>query len=107
MLGKTRELIWGVKPSNPVEARLLVKIDWFVLSFACLLYWVNYLDRLNLSNAYVSGMKEDLSMHGNELNVINTCFSVGYIVALIPHNLILLRVRPRIWLSFCSLAWGF
>lgn len=107
MLTKTRNFVWGAKPANPVEARLLVKIDWFVLSFACLLYWVNYLDRLNLSNAYVSGMKEDLSMHKDEFNIINTCFNVGYIVALIPHNLILLRIRPRIWLSFCSLAWGF
>lgn len=106
MLQKTRDFVWGAKPKDPMEARLLVKIDCFVLSFACLLYWVNYLDRLNLSNAYVSGMKEDLSMHGNEFNIINTCFNVGYIVALIPHNLILLRVRPRVWLSFCSLAWG-
>lgn len=106
MLTKVREVFWGAKPTDPKEAKLLFKIDWFVLSFACLLYWVNYLDRLNLSNAYVSGMKEDLGMKGNEFNLINTCFSIGYIVALIPHNLILLKVRPRYWLSFCSFAWG-
>lgn len=88
------------------EKKLLAKIDWFVLSFCCLVYWVNYLDRLNLSNAYVSGMKEDLNMKGNEFNLINTCFNIGYIVALIPHNLILLKIRPRYWLPFCSFAWG-
>lgn len=88
------------------EKKLLVKIDWFVLSFCCLVYWVNYLDRLNLSNAYVSGMKEDLHMKGDEFNIINTCFNIGYIVALIPHNLILLKIRPRYWLPFCSFAWG-
>jgi len=27
------------------------------------------LDRSNVSNAYVSGMKEELSMHGNDFNV--------------------------------------
>lgn len=103
---KVREFLWGAKSANPEENKLLFKIDWFVLSFCCLLYWVNYLDRLNLSNAYVSGMKEDLNMKGNEYNLINTCFSIGYTIALVPHNLILLKVRPRYWLSFCSFSWG-
>lgn len=106
LLHKTKLLVWGETPSDPKEARLLVKIDWFVLSFVCLLYWVNYVDRLNVSNAYVSGMKEDLRMHGNEFNVINTCFTVGYVVFLIPNNLILLKVRPRYWLTFSAVAWG-
>lgn len=105
-LRRAKFLVWGHTPDDPKEARLLVKIDWFVLSFICLLYWVNYLDRLNVSNAYVSGMKEDLNMHGNEFNVINTCFTVGYVVFLVPNNLILLKIRPRYWLTFCALAWG-
>lgn len=105
-LRSVRKTVWGEKPSDPKEARLLKKIDWFVLSFACLLYWINYVDRLNVANAYVSGMKIDLKMHGNEYNIINTAFTVGYTVFLIPHNLILLKVRPRYWLSFCGFAWG-
>lgn len=36
------------------------------------------LDRSNLSNAYVSGMKEDLGFVGDQYNQINTCFTVGY-----------------------------
>ena len=35
------------------------------------------LDRSNLTNAYVSGMKEDLNFKGNELTQINTVFTVG------------------------------
>lgn len=103
---KIRDLLLGARSNDPEEAKLIVKIDWFVLSFCCLLYWVNYLDRLNLSNAYVSGMKEDLGMGGDDFNLINTCFSVGYIVALIPHNLILLKVRPRYWMPLCCFCWG-
>lgn len=106
MVVPLRSFLFGAKSANPLEAKLLVKIDWFILSFCCLMYWVNYLDRLNLSNAYVSGMKEDLNMSGDQFNFINTCFNIGYIVALIPHNLILLKVRPRFWLPFCCMAWG-
>ena len=41
---------------------------------------MNYLDRSNLTAAYVSGMKVDLKFHGNQFNVINTCFTVGYVM---------------------------
>ncbi len=52
-------------------------IDFFILTFCCLMYFTNYLDRSNLANAYVSGMKEDLGFVGNQYNVINTVFTVG------------------------------
>lgn len=103
---KTRNLVWGEPPKDPKERALLVKIDWFVLSFACLLYWVNYLDRLNFTNAYVLGMQEDIGMKGDDYNLANTCFTVGYIVFMIPHNLIIMKIRPSRWLSFCCFAWG-
>lgn len=89
MFHKLRVLLWGEIPPQK-EKSLLFKLDWFILSFACLLYWVNYLDRLNLTNAYVSGMKEEIGLHGNQFNIINTCFTVGYTISLVPHNLILL-----------------
>ena len=106
ILSRAKVAVWGQTPTDPREARLLVKIDWFVLSFVCLLYWVNYVDRLNISNAYVSGMQEDLKMVGTEFNQINTMFNIGYIVFLIPNNLILLKIRPRYWLTFCAIAWA-
>lgn len=106
MLKKLKVIIWGRTPENPVEKSLLLKMDWFILSYVTLIYWVNYLDRTNLANAYVSGMQEDLNMKGKNFNLINTCFNIGYIVALIPHNLIMLKIRPRYWLTFCSFSWG-
>lgn len=30
---------------------------------------IKYLDQQNINNAYVSGMEEDLHLHGNELNL--------------------------------------
>ena len=103
---KIRNFLWGEPPQDPKEAKLLFKIDCFVLTFVCFNYWVNYLDRSNLANAYVSGMQEDLKMHGNEYNIVNTVFTVGYIVGMIPNNLILLKIQPRYWLTFCLLSWG-
>ena len=84
----------------------LFRVDLTVLSFVCLQYWINYVDRIGFTNAYVSGMKEDLGFKSNQFNIANTCFTVGYLLGMIPHNLILLRIKPRIWLSFCTFAWG-
>ncbi|SCV00900.1 LAMI_0G08020g1_1 [Lachancea mirantina] len=92
---------------TPVNEKILLfKIDLFVLSFVCLQYWINYVDRVGFSNAYVSGMKQDLDFKSDDFNLVNTCFTVGYVLGMIPHNLILLKVEPRLWLSFCTLSWG-
>ncbi len=106
-LSKLRIAIWGPPAPTKMERRLIVKIDFFIMTYVCLMYWVNYLDRANLSSAYVSGAKEDLNFKGTQLNQINTIFYGGYLLGQIPNNLILQRVPPRIWLPFTCACWGF
>ncbi|RDA86505.1 hypothetical protein CP532_2006 [Ophiocordyceps camponoti-leonardi (nom. inval.)] len=96
----------GQPASQPGERTLVRKIDFFILSFCCLSYFVNYLDRSNLANAYVSGMREDLGFVGDQLNQINTCFTVGYILGQVPSNLSLSYIRPRLWFPSMMLLWG-
>jgi ACS family pantothenate transporter-like MFS transporter len=72
ILSKLRRIVWGQPAESQAERKLIVKLDTVILSFCCLMYWVNYLDRMNLNNAYTSGMKEDLGFKGTELNIINT-----------------------------------
>ncbi|KAF8517887.1 MFS general substrate transporter [Hysterangium stoloniferum] len=94
---------FGAGPDSKMERRLLLKIDWFILSYCCLMA---NLDRSNISNAYVSGMKEELNMQGTQFNEINIFFTCGYIVGMIPNNLALHRIPPRIWLPSMQLVWG-
>ena len=51
-------------------------------------------------------MREDLNYRGDELNVINTCFTVGYIIGQIPANLSLHYVKPRIFFPLCMVVWA-
>lgn len=39
-LHRLRVAIWGVPPDTAAERRLLVKVDFFVLTYVCLMYWV-------------------------------------------------------------------
>lgn len=64
------------------------------------------LDRSNLANAYVSGMKEDLGFVGDQYNQINTCFTVGYIIGQIPANLSLHYVKPRFFFPSMMIIWA-
>ncbi|KAK3948158.1 major facilitator superfamily domain-containing protein [Pseudoneurospora amorphoporcata] len=96
----------GSTSSSPLEARLLLKIDFFILTFCCLSYFLNYLDRTALSNAYVSGMKESLSFRGSQLNQINTCFTIGYVLGQVPSNLSLHYIAPRIFFPSMMVLWA-
>ncbi|KAJ6547665.1 MFS general substrate transporter [Mycena capillaripes] len=103
---KARIILWGEPPATHEERKLLFKIDWFVLSFICLQYFSNYLDRANLANAYVSGMKEALNMTGHDFNNVNSMFTVGYTIAMIPQNILLHLIPPRILFPLNTLIWG-
>jgi hypothetical protein len=72
LFSKHREVVWGKPAATAAERKLIFKIDTVILSFCCLMYRVNYLDRMNLNNANVSGMREDLGFHSKQLNIINT-----------------------------------
>ncbi|KAI1272033.1 major facilitator superfamily domain-containing protein [Xylaria sp. FL0933] len=91
---------------QPGERQLVRKIDFFILTFCCLSYFTNYLDRSNINNAYVSGLKEELDFKGNELNQIQAAFTAGYVVGQVPANLSLHYVRPRIFFPACMVVWA-
>ncbi|VUC35961.1 unnamed protein product [Clonostachys rosea] len=71
------------------DKRLVRKLDIFLL------------------NAYVSGMKEDLSLYGNQLNYFSTTFNCGIIAGAVPLMLLSTRIRPSIVLPTCELIWTF
>ncbi|GAA5968534.1 hypothetical protein JCM8115_004207 [Rhodotorula mucilaginosa] len=104
-LASVRQLVWS-EPRDPVERRLLRKADWLILPYLCLTFCVNYLDRVNFINAYVSGLGVALKMHGGQYNNVLACFTTGYAIAMIPQNLLILRVRPRILFPINGVIWG-
>jgi ACS family pantothenate transporter-like MFS transporter len=59
---------------TPEERRLILKLDALIMVFVFLAYWAKVLDSSATSTAYVSGMKEDLGLYGNELNYLNTVY---------------------------------
>ncbi|KAK3342561.1 MFS general substrate transporter [Neurospora tetraspora] len=92
---------------SPLEKDLVRRLDVFLLTFGCISQVIKYLDQTNISSAYVSGMKEDLQLNGNELNYFLTFFSISYCLMLIPSQVIITYVRPSYWLPGLEIGWGF
>lgn len=59
--------IWDTWELPKEQRWLLFKVDAFVLTFASIGYFLKNIDQTNVNNAFLSGMKEDLGMLGNEL----------------------------------------
>ncbi|KAK8051104.1 hypothetical protein PG993_002489 [Apiospora rasikravindrae] len=101
-----RSYLWDSLDKSPEERRFLAKLDAVVLTFASLGYLIKFLDQVNVNSAFVSGMKEDLGLYGNELNYMSMCWTVGYMIGEIPSNMLLTRVRPSIWIPACEVTWS-
>lgn len=79
-----KSYFWDTFDKSPEERRFLFKLDAALLTFASLGYFIKYLDQINVNNAYVSGMREDMGMFGNELNYMQALWTVGYVIGEIP-----------------------
>jgi sugar phosphate permease len=92
---------------DPKEERAFVwRLDLIFLTVAFLAYAFKYLNQTNIRNAYVSGMKEDLQLYGNQLNYFTTYFNIGYMVMLYPSCIIISHIGPEKWLPVCEVMWG-
>jgi ACS family pantothenate transporter-like MFS transporter len=66
VLRSVQRYVWDDPDKSAEEKRFLLKLDFFLLSYGCLGYFCKNLDSANITNAYVSGMKESLKMNGSQ-----------------------------------------
>ncbi|KAK9385182.1 major facilitator superfamily domain-containing protein [Lipomyces mesembrius] len=99
-------LFWDTFKKPPKERKYVQKLDLFILIYSLLSFLVMTLDNSNVSNAYVSGMKEDLHLYGQQRNLFTTFFNIGSIIGAVPSQVILNRVRPSIWIPSCEVSWS-
>ncbi|KAI5478848.1 hypothetical protein MNV49_004580 [Pseudohyphozyma bogoriensis] len=98
--------LWDTANATPEERRLLFKVDAVLLTVFCLGYLGKALIQSDANNAYLSGMKEDLSLYGNQLVHSTTFFNVGYILGQLPFTLLLTRLPTHYCIPAIELAVG-
>lgn len=95
---RIKSIVWDTLDRSPEERRFLAKIDFFILTWAGLTYFSKNLNTNNIckcwhsipealferdslltllpANAYVSGMKEELNVVGNEYQTFTTMWTM-------------------------------
>ncbi|KAI9631777.1 MFS general substrate transporter [Dioszegia hungarica] len=102
---KIRRIVWDSDNKSEVERKFVRKLDCALLTIAMLGYFVKYLSQANIANAYASGMKEALNFQGDQYNVLLTMFTVGYVIGTFPGTMMMVWLRPSIWLPSCEVVW--
>ena len=76
-----------------------------LIPFMCFLYFLNYLDRVNIQFAKLE-MNNALGLDDTQYGLGAGIFFVGYCLFEIPSNLILRRVGARRWIARIMISWG-
>ncbi|KAI1393108.1 major facilitator superfamily transporter [Hypoxylon trugodes] len=89
-----------------LDKAVVKKLDWRFLPCMTAMLLMNYLDRINVSNARLAGMQRDLNMTDEQWSTGISMFYVGYIISQLPANIILAKGNPRILMPVCMLSWS-
>jgi len=90
----------GMKP------RVVRKVAMRLVPFLCLLYFVNYLDRVNIGFAGPNGLTDELKLSETAFGLASGIFFIGYLLLEVPSNLALHRFGARRWIARIMVTWG-
>ncbi|KAL8408935.1 hypothetical protein RB594_007395 [Gaeumannomyces avenae] len=89
-----------------LNKRVVRKVDWKMMPMLTIMFLMNYLDRINVSNARLAGLQEDCHMSDTEWNAGISAFYIGYLLGQLPGNLLLSKVNPGWFLATVMLLWS-
>jgi MFS transporter, ACS family, tartrate transporter len=84
---------------------LFARCAWRLIPFMALVYVVSFSDRANVAFAALT-MNRDLGFSPAVFGFGTGIFFIGYMLFLVPSNLILERVGARRWIFCIMAAWG-
>ncbi|KAG8405767.1 hypothetical protein J3458_021701 [Metarhizium acridum] len=88
------------------EKKLVRKLDLYLVPLIMGIYLFSFVDRVNLGNARLYGLEEDLGLSTSQFQVAISIFFVTYMVFEVPSNLVLKLFTPRRWIAFITVSWG-
>ena len=72
----------------------------------CLLYGLNYVDKVAMGWAVLFNFREDLGLVGTQYSWASSMFYFGYLVSQYPANYILQKFPTARVLSISVICWG-
>ncbi|CAK7893793.1 probable transporter Seo1p [[Candida] anglica] len=97
---------WFSESDSKQEKKLIIKLDLIIWVYLFLSSFVKTLDSTAVGYAYVSGMKEDLKMYGNQLTYQSSCYMAGFIVGQIPLTMLATKLPINLYLPIMDSLWS-
>jgi ACS family tartrate transporter-like MFS transporter len=91
--------------ASELELRTLRKITYRIIPFVMLLYFIAFVDRVNLGFAALT-MNKQLGFSPGVFGFGAGIFFLGYFLFEVPSNVILHKVGARIWIARVMITWG-
>ena len=91
--------------ASEIETRTLRKITLRIVPFIMLLYFVAFIDRVNIGFAALT-MNKDLGFSPAVFGLGAGIFFWGYFLFEVPSNIILHKIGARIWIARVMITWG-
>src|SRR4051812_19631594 len=91
--------------ASELESRVMRKVAFRIVPFVVLLYFVAFIDRVNIGFAALT-MNKDLGFTPAIFGFGAGIFFVGYFLFEVPSNIILDKVGARIWIARVMITWG-
>ena len=88
-----------------LEQTTMRKVYLRLLPFAILMYFLCYLDRINVGFAALT-MNKDLGLDAAIFGMAAGAFFWGYCLFEVPSNIVLAKVGARLWLARIMVSWG-
>jgi len=83
----------------------LHKVKIRIIPYILLLYFVAYLDRINIGFAALT-MNKELGVTSQQFGLLAGVFFFGYFLFEVPSNLLLHKIGARIWIARILITWG-
>nr|WP_249803584.1 D-galactonate transporter [Bradyrhizobium sp. 21] len=101
----TRKPGQEARVASEIQTRVLRKITWRIVPFIMLLYFVAFIDRVNIGFASLT-MNKDIGLSPTVYGFGAGIFFWGYFLFEVPSNIILHKVGARIWIARVMITWG-
>ena len=94
-----------IHADRAATAHVLRRVSWRIVPLLLLLYFIAYLDRINISFAAAS-MQRDLHFSDTLYGTGAGLFFLGALLAGLPSNLLLARIGARRTIAGLMIVWG-
>lgn len=90
------------------ETKVRHKLDRVIVPLTTFLYLLCFLDRINIGNARIQGLGDDLNLNtGVRFNWVTSIFYIVYMFVEVPSNLLLKKLGPKWYLPLLVCGFGF